>query len=168
MIERYCRPAMSRVWSEARRLELWLEVELAMTGAREAEGSVPAGTTRRIRERARLDPARMLAIEAEVRHDVIAFLRMLAESIGDDARHVHAGMTSSDLVDTADRKRLIAEVLRSGDAMAVTAIVAEPAKTARFNLNDADMKVLPEGKWLTDTRVRGLRVSAKIARIGLC
>jgi adenylosuccinate lyase len=101
MIERYCRPAMSRVWSEARRLELWLEVELAMTGAREAEGDVPAGTTRRIRERARLDPARMLAIEAEVRHDVIAFLRMLAESIGDDARHVHAGMTSSDLVDTA-------------------------------------------------------------------
>src|SRR5262249_55064091 len=48
-----------------------------------------------------LDPARMKAIEAEARHDVIAFLRMLAESIGDDARHVHAGMTSSDLVDTA-------------------------------------------------------------------
>ena len=101
MIERYSRPAMSRAWSDARRLELWLEVELAMTAAREEEGSVPRGTTRRIRESARLDPARMEAIEAEVRHDVIAFLRMLAESIGDDARHVHAGMTSSDLVDTA-------------------------------------------------------------------
>ena len=101
MIERYSRPAMSRAWSEARRLELWLEVELAMTAAREEEGSVPRGTTRRIRESARLDPARMEAVEAEVRHDVIAFLRMLAESIGDDARHVHAGMTSSDLVDTA-------------------------------------------------------------------
>ena len=101
MIERYARPAMSRVWSDERRLELWLEVEMAMTAAREADGAVPAGTTERIRSSARLDPARMLAIEAETRHDVIAFLRMLAESIGDDARHVHAGMTSSDLVDTA-------------------------------------------------------------------
>ena len=101
MIERYGRPAMTGVWSDARRLELWLEVELAMTAAREAEGRVPAGTTGRIRLSARLDAARMQAIEAETRHDVIAFLRMLAESIGDDARHVHAGMTSSDLVDTA-------------------------------------------------------------------
>jgi adenylosuccinate lyase len=101
MIERYCRPEMGRVWSDARRLELWLAVELAMVAAREATGAVPAGTAERIRQRARLDPKRMLAIEAEVRHDVIAFLRMLAESIGDDARHVHAGMTSSDLVDTA-------------------------------------------------------------------
>jgi len=101
MIERYSRPEMARVWSDARRLELWLEVELAMVAAREAAGALPAGTAQRIRQRARLDPARMLAIEAEVRHDVIAFLRMLAESIGDEARHVHAGMTSSDLVDTA-------------------------------------------------------------------
>ena len=101
MIERYSRPEMARVWSDARRLELWLEVELAMVAAREAAGALPAGTAQRIRQRARLDPERMLAIEAEVRHDVIAFLRMLAESIGDEARHVHAGMTSSDLVDTA-------------------------------------------------------------------
>ncbi len=110
MIERYSRPAMRRVWSDAQRLELWLAVELAMTAAREEEGSVPGGTTGRIRERARLDPARMEAIEAEVRHDVIAFLRMLAESIGDDARHVHAGMTSSDLVDTA----LACQVVEAG------------------------------------------------------
>ncbi len=101
MIARYCRPAMSKVWSDPRRLQLWLDVELAMVSAREAEGHVPPGTAQRIRERARLDPARMEAIEAEVRHDVIAFLRMLAESIGDDARHVHAGMTSSDLTDSS-------------------------------------------------------------------
>src|SRR5215831_13296398 len=101
MIERYSRPEMTRVWSDAHRFELWLEVERAMVAAREARGEVPAGTAQRIRERARIDAARMDAIEAEVRHDVIAFLRMLAESIGDDARHVHAGMTSSDLVDTA-------------------------------------------------------------------
>jgi adenylosuccinate lyase len=92
---------MSRAWSEARRLERWLEVELAVTAEREARGRVPAGTTERIRGRARIDEARMLAIESETRHDVIAFLSMIAESVGDDARHLHAGMTSSDLVDTA-------------------------------------------------------------------
>jgi adenylosuccinate lyase len=101
MIARYSRPAMRRVWSDERRLELWLDVELAMTAARETTGAVPAGTARGIRERAKIDVARMEAIEAETRHDVIAFLRMLAESIGDDARYVHTGMTSSDLVDTA-------------------------------------------------------------------
>jgi adenylosuccinate lyase len=92
---------MTRVWSDEHRLELWLEVELAATAAREARGQVPPGTTDAIRTRARIDAARMEAIEAEVRHDVIAFLTMVAESVGDDARHLHAGLTSSDLVDTA-------------------------------------------------------------------
>jgi len=101
MIERYSRPEMAAAWSDERRLRWWLEVELAMTEAREERGDVPVGTVARIRERARLDQARMLAIESEVHHDVIAFLSMLAESVGDDARHVHTGMTSSDLVDTA-------------------------------------------------------------------
>jgi len=101
MIDRYCRPEMAAVWSDARRLALWLEVELAATQARESRGEVAAGTTARIRARARIDAARMLAIESEVHHDVIAFLSMIAESVGDDARHLHAGMTSSDLVDTA-------------------------------------------------------------------
>jgi adenylosuccinate lyase len=101
VIARYSLPEMSRAWSDARRLELWLEVELAVTAEREARGFVPAGTEARIGAKARIDEARMLAIEAEVRHDVIAFLSMIAESVGDDARHLHTGMTSSDLVDTA-------------------------------------------------------------------
>jgi len=101
MIARYSRPAMTAIWSDAHRLALWLDVELAMTATREARGEVPAGTSARIRAAARIDIARMDAIEAEVRHDVIAFLSMLAESVGDDARHLHVGMTSSDLVDTA-------------------------------------------------------------------
>jgi adenylosuccinate lyase len=101
MIERYCRPGMTRIWSDAHRLELWLDVELAATRARETRGDVPDGTAARIRSRARLDLERMLAIEADVHHDVIAFLSMVAESAGDDARHLHAGLTSSDLVDTA-------------------------------------------------------------------
>ena len=101
MIERYRRPEMSEVWSDERRLAQWLEVELAATAVREERGDVPAGTCERIRTRTQLDLARMLAIEAEVHHDVIAFLSMVAETAGDDARHLHVGMTSSDLVDTA-------------------------------------------------------------------
>jgi adenylosuccinate lyase len=101
MIPRYCRPEMSRLWSDERRLETWLDVELAVVEARESAGEMPAGTAARIRAAARLDGARMLEIESKVHHDVIAFLSMLAESVGEDARHVHLGLTSSDLVDTA-------------------------------------------------------------------
>ena len=101
MIERYSRPEMREVWSDARRLALWLEVELAVTATREERGEVPGGTSERLKRTSRIDAARMLAIEAEVHHDVIAFLSMIAESAGDDARHLHTGLTSSDLVDTA-------------------------------------------------------------------
>src|SRR5207249_1815553 len=114
VIARYARPAMARLWSDQHRVERWLEVELAVVAAREQAGEVPAGTAERIRAHARLDLARMEAIEAEVRHDVIAFLSMLAESVGDDARVVHAGLTSSDLVGTA-----LATVLKeAGDELA--------------------------------------------------
>jgi adenylosuccinate lyase len=120
VIARYSRPAMAEAWSEARRLSWWLEVELAVTEAREAAGQAPPGVAARLRERARLDPARLEAIEAEVRHDVVAFLSMVAESVGDDARELHVGMTSSDLVDSAlacqiaeAGRLLVAEVARA-------------------------------------------------------
>ncbi len=106
MIARYARPAMSAVWSDAHRLEVWLEVELAVTAVRERRGEVPAGTVEQLRRTVKLDPQRMEEIEAEVRHDVIAFLSMVAETGGDPARHLHAGMTSSDLVDTALAKTI--------------------------------------------------------------
>ena len=114
MIERYSRPAMAEVWSDAHRARLWLDVELAVTETRESRGEAPEGTVARIRQAARLDPQRMLEIESEVRHDVIAFLTMLSESIGDDARHVHAGLTSSDLVDTA----LACQIVEAGQLLA--------------------------------------------------
>ena len=116
MIARYRRPEMARVWGDERRLELWLDVELAATAARERRGEVPQGTVERIRSAARLDAGRMLEIEEQVRHDVIAFLSMVAESIGDDARHLHAGLTSSDLVDTALACQIVeaGRVLRPG------------------------------------------------------
>ncbi|HET7224970.1 MAG TPA: adenylosuccinate lyase [Candidatus Eisenbacteria bacterium] len=114
MIARYARPAMAAVWDDAHRLALWLEVELAAVAAREARGLVPAGTADRARAAARIDPGRMQAIEADVRHDVIAFLSMLAESVGDDARHIHVGLTSSDLVDTA----LALQIVEAGRLLA--------------------------------------------------
>jgi len=104
---------MARIWSDEHRLELWLEVELAATATRESRGEAPAGVVERIKAQARLDGARMLAIESEVRHDVIAFLSMVAESVGDDARHLHVGLTSSDLVDTA----LALQIREAGDLL---------------------------------------------------
>jgi adenylosuccinate lyase len=116
MIARYSRPEMASVWSDERRLALWLEVELAVTAAREARGEAPAGVSERIRRAARLDAARMEAIERDVRHDVIAFLSMVSESVGDDARELHVGMTSSDLVDTA----LACQIVAAGGVLAAT------------------------------------------------
>jgi len=101
MIERYSRPAMREIWSDRRRLERWLDVELAVVEAREADGEVAVGSAADLRSRIRIDPARMEAIEADVHHDVIAFLTMVGETGGEASRHLHAGMTSSDLVDTA-------------------------------------------------------------------
>ncbi len=101
MIERYTRPAMGRLWSDESRLGRWLEVELALVDALAERGEVPADAARKLRAGARIDPARMLAIEAEVKHDMIAFVSAVAETVGDEGRWLHLGLTSSDVVDTA-------------------------------------------------------------------
>jgi adenylosuccinate lyase len=101
MIDRYTRPAMGRLWSEEARLQRWLDVELALVDALAERGEAPPEAARRLRERARVDVARMREIEAEVKHDVIAFVSSVAEKVGDDGRWLHLGLTSSDVVDTA-------------------------------------------------------------------
>jgi adenylosuccinate lyase len=107
MIDRYGTPEMKRLWSEANRYRAWLEVELAATEAWEELGEVPAGTARRISEaieRQPLDEAfaeRVAEIEAVTRHDIVAFTRALTERVGEDAKYVHLGLTSTDVVDTA-------------------------------------------------------------------
>jgi adenylosuccinate lyase len=101
MIPRYSRPEMAALFDDAARYRTWLEVELAVCAAMERRGEVPPGVSARIRSKARVDPARVDEIEAAVRHDVIAFLTHLKDSVGEDARHLHKGMTSSDLVDSA-------------------------------------------------------------------
>ncbi len=100
MIERYTRPAMARIWSEENRFAKWLEIEILATEALAGMGKAPQDAPARIRRNARIDVGRIREIEREVHHEVIAFLRCLAESIGDDSRFVHVGMTSSDVMDT--------------------------------------------------------------------
>ena len=101
MIARYTRPEMASIWSEEARLQRWLEVELALVDELAARGQVPAEAATVLRRDARIDVARMQAIEAEVKHDVIAFVSSVAEKLGDESRFLHLGLTSSDVVDTA-------------------------------------------------------------------
>jgi len=103
MIDRYTRPALAKIWSDARRYEAWLTVELAACEAMETAGRVPAGTAARVRAQAanRLDARRILEIEERTRHDVIAFLTHVEELAGEAARWLHLGMTSSDVLDAA-------------------------------------------------------------------
>jgi len=101
MIARYTRPEMGAIWSEQRRYETWLEVELAATDALAAAGVVPADDARALRERAAFDVARILEIEETTQHDVIAFTTAVAEKAGAPARWLHFGLTSSDVIDTA-------------------------------------------------------------------
>jgi adenylosuccinate lyase len=104
LISRYTRAEMGRVWSDANRFAKWLEVELAATDTLAESGLVPKEAAAIIRARAKVDAAKVQEIEARVKHDVIAFTMNVEESIGDPgaARWLHYGMTSNDVVDTAN------------------------------------------------------------------
>jgi adenylosuccinate lyase len=101
MIERYSRPEMAAIWSEDGKYRRWLAVELAVCEVLAERGEIPPAAMETIRERAGFDARRIAKIEARVRHDVIAFLTDVAEHVGPDARWIHYGMTSSDVLDTA-------------------------------------------------------------------
>lgn len=101
MILRYTRPDMGRIWSEENRFRTWLTVEVAATETLAQAGLVPKSAARAIRERADFNLERIQEIEAEVRHDVIAFTTAVAEIVGPEARWFHYGLTSNDVVDTA-------------------------------------------------------------------
>jgi adenylosuccinate lyase len=101
MIERYTHPEMGRIWSDQRRYETWLVVETAAAEAMAAAGIVPVDAARDIRERGAFDIARIEEIEQVTQHDVIAFTTAVAEKVGPSARWLHFGMTSSDVIDTA-------------------------------------------------------------------
>jgi adenylosuccinate lyase len=102
MIQRYSRPAMREIWSEQRKLEIWLQIELLAGEVLCAEGLVPAEDLRQMKTRAAFDIERCRELERTLNHDVIAFTTNVAENIGAPAsRWLHFGLTSSDIIDTA-------------------------------------------------------------------
>ncbi len=101
MIPRYTRPDMARIWGDENRFRTWLAVEVAATQTLAEAGMVPKDAARAIRQRADINIDRIAEIEAEVRHDVIAFTTAVAEIVGPHARWFHYGLTSNDVVDTA-------------------------------------------------------------------
>lgn len=101
MIERYTRPEMGSIWTDENRYRAWLEVEILACEAWAELGVIPQEDVAKIREGARIDVDRILEIEQETRHDVVAFTRVVAETLGPESKWVHYGLTSTDVVDTA-------------------------------------------------------------------
>ncbi len=110
MIPRYTHPDMGRIWSEMRRYETWLAVEVAAAEAMAEAGIVPAEAARTLRDKGAFDIARIDEIEKVTRHDVIAFTTAVAEKVGPAARWLHFGLTSSDVVDTAQALQMVQAV----------------------------------------------------------
>jgi len=115
MIERYARPDMVAIWSPESKFGIWLEIETLAAEAMEELGQIPAGTSAAVRARSGFDVARIDAIEREVKHDVIAFLTNVAEHVGEEARYLHKGLTSSDVLDTC----LAVQLARASDLLLV-------------------------------------------------
>src|SRR5262245_55204136 len=100
MIPRYSRSEMTRIWSPENRYRIWVEIEAHACDAQAALGIIPESAAKAVWERGRFEIDRIDEIERETRHDVIAFLTNLAEHVGPEARFIHQGMTSSDVLDT--------------------------------------------------------------------
>jgi len=129
VIQRYTRAPLAEIWSEEGKYRRWLEVELAVCEVHADNGTIPREALETIRSRAGFDVKRIDEIEAEVRHDVIAFLTNVAEHVGPDSRWVHYGMTSSDVLDTAlalqirdAGSELVAGVSRVAEALKARAL----------------------------------------------
>jgi len=129
VIERYTRAPLAEIWSDEGKYRRWLEVELAVCEVHAENGTIPREALETIRARAGFDVGRIEEIEAEVRHDVIAFLTNVAEHVGPDSRWVHYGMTSSDVLDTAlalqirdAGRELVAGVARVSEALKARAV----------------------------------------------
>ena len=101
MIDRYTLPEIGRIWSDENRFTIWLKIEILACEIHQQLGLIPQSALKNIKKLARFDVQRALEIEEEVKHDVIAFLTNVAEYVGDDARYIHYGLTSSDVLDTA-------------------------------------------------------------------
>jgi len=110
VIERYTLPEMGELWTETYKLKTWLQVEIAVCEAQAELGAIPEAAVEEIKAKANFDPKRVLEIEEEVRHDMIAFLTNVNEYVGDAGRYIHLGLTSSDVLDTALALQLVASL----------------------------------------------------------
>jgi len=119
MLSRYSRAEMEKVWSEKRKYEIWLEIEIAILKARAELGEIPVSAAEKVEQEAEVDLERIKEIEAETRHDMIAFIEGVSEKLGNESRFIHEGVTSSDIKDTAramqmqEASKLILEDLES-------------------------------------------------------
>ena len=100
MVPRYSRKEMVEIWSDISKYSIWLDIEIHALEGMEKVGIVPAGTAETVRRKAKFDSKRIDEIEAEIKHDVLAFLTNISETVGPEARFIHQGMTSSDVLDT--------------------------------------------------------------------
>ena len=107
MIKRYSRKELTDIWSEENKYKIWLDVEIAAAQAMEKLGQIPKGVSSAVRKKAKINVNRIHQIEAQVKHDVIAFLTSVTERAGIKARYLHQGMTSSDVVDTSFNIQLV-------------------------------------------------------------
>lgn len=136
MIERYTLPRMGAIWSEENKLRNWLKIEIAACEGWAGLGRIPAEAVKVIREKADFDIERIKEIEAQVHHDVIAFLTNVGEYVGDESKYIHLGMTSSDILDTA----LALQMRESADLILeklarLKEEVAIKARTYKYTLN---------------------------------
>jgi adenylosuccinate lyase len=128
MIERYTRPEMGRIWSEENKLDKWLQVEIAVCEAWADRGVIPGAAMAKIRK-ATYDREKCAEYEREMHHDVNAFLRSVADSLGEESRFVHLGLTSNDVGDTALALRLVeATETLENDLRALIEVVADRAR----------------------------------------
>ena len=129
MLERYTRPEMGKIWTDENRYQAWLEVEILADEAWSELGEIPKEDVVKIREKASFDIDRILEIEQSTRHDVVAFTRAVSETLGEESKWVHYGLTSTDVVDTAYGYLLkqANDILRA-DLQRFTDIVGKKAK----------------------------------------
>ena len=135
MIDRYTRPEMGKVWSLENQYQAWLEVEVAADEAWAELGKIPASDVAKIRENAKFDVERIAEIEAVTHHDVVAFTRDVSESLGAERKWVHYGLTSTDVVDTAQGYRLKqANAIIRQDLQDLRATLAQQAKKYKYTV----------------------------------
>ena len=177
MISRYTRPAMARIWADENKFAVWLEIEILACEAQAELGVIPREAVTAIREKARFDVVRIDEIEREVKHDVIAFLTNVGEYVGPDARFIHLGMTSSDVLDTC----LAVQMKQSGELLLdglrrLESVLARRAKEFKYTVMvgrthgihaEPTTFGLKLALWYDETRRNIDRLQAAIGRIAV-